>query len=497
MPIPSSINDLSTTAGSNSPAGTESVLRVDDYFRTHAAFIARLRDRVASVRDFGAVGDGVTDDSAAIQAAIDSGATEIYYPKPTSAYLVGTPLTLASFQRHSGFGASITSTGTIFTHTATTQAVVFDGLFFKGTGRAFYQDDPAAYSTNFTFRDCQFSNEMDYCVYGNFLLSLFENNLFGANFGTLGAQNVHLVSIGTAASGNATNQNIIRHNRFYRAKGTYALFLQYGSGNTIAENDFEECTATPVYLDGAGRTEIRGNWFENNSTTYQIILTASASITFDIYYNRVVDVRDNNFLLLSGASNTAVFSHDANSANIILRNNLLYATGTCYVSVGPSVNNSGFVDYGNNNFKSGFTRTTTNLVSNGDATNGTTGWTATNGTVAAVVGGGPNSGNYFELTLTGGTTQYISQTITGLSVGKKYTATYYVQSGTSGNESFNVKLVGSSYTRLVTGATTASWVQHTFEFMALDTFATIQMIKNTATAGTMRFGEIVLSEKIS
>ncbi len=44
MPVPSTINDLSTTAGANYPAGTESPSTIDDYLRAHAAFIATLRD---------------------------------------------------------------------------------------------------------------------------------------------------------------------------------------------------------------------------------------------------------------------------------------------------------------------------------------------------------------------------------------------------------------------------------------------------------------------
>lgn len=44
MPIPSSINDLSTTAGANSPAGSESPGLIDDYLRTLASYIAQLRD---------------------------------------------------------------------------------------------------------------------------------------------------------------------------------------------------------------------------------------------------------------------------------------------------------------------------------------------------------------------------------------------------------------------------------------------------------------------
>jgi len=45
MPLPSSINDLSTTAGSNSPLGSESPGTIDDYLRVYASYIALLRDR--------------------------------------------------------------------------------------------------------------------------------------------------------------------------------------------------------------------------------------------------------------------------------------------------------------------------------------------------------------------------------------------------------------------------------------------------------------------
>lgn len=44
MPLPSSINDLSQTAGSNSPSGSEAPSLIDDYLRTYASFIAQHRD---------------------------------------------------------------------------------------------------------------------------------------------------------------------------------------------------------------------------------------------------------------------------------------------------------------------------------------------------------------------------------------------------------------------------------------------------------------------
>lgn len=46
MPIPTTIDDLSPTAGSNSPSGADNPTEGDNYLRAHAAFIAQLRDRV-------------------------------------------------------------------------------------------------------------------------------------------------------------------------------------------------------------------------------------------------------------------------------------------------------------------------------------------------------------------------------------------------------------------------------------------------------------------
>lgn len=149
MPVPTLITDLSTTIASNSPAGSESPASLDDYQRAHAAFIAQLRDRTAtdwpntpsgtiaattvqgaineivsdlsassgsslvgfiqagagavqrtiqskerdwiSVKDFGAVGDGVADDITALNAAgtvLNTGGV-VRVPKGT--YKLATP----------------------------------------------------------------------------------------------------------------------------------------------------------------------------------------------------------------------------------------------------------------------------------------------------------------------------------------------------------------------------------------------------------------------
>jgi hypothetical protein len=46
MPVPTVITDLSATAASNSPAGSESVTTTDDYLRTQGSFIRQVYDRV-------------------------------------------------------------------------------------------------------------------------------------------------------------------------------------------------------------------------------------------------------------------------------------------------------------------------------------------------------------------------------------------------------------------------------------------------------------------
>lgn len=51
MPVPSVITDLNNVASLNSPAGSESVVTMDDYLRAHAAFIRKLYDDAINDRN--------------------------------------------------------------------------------------------------------------------------------------------------------------------------------------------------------------------------------------------------------------------------------------------------------------------------------------------------------------------------------------------------------------------------------------------------------------
>ena len=70
-----------------------------------------IEGAAVNVKDFGAVGDGVTDDTAAIQAAIDSSATKVIIPKGT--YLTTTAIVLPSNIHVTGSG-TIINAGSVF-----------------------------------------------------------------------------------------------------------------------------------------------------------------------------------------------------------------------------------------------------------------------------------------------------------------------------------------------------------------------------------------------
>lgn len=97
-----------------------------------------------SVKDFGAVGDGVTDDSAAIQAAFNA-SNDILFPD--GSYLINVGITKAADNVRVDFGnATVINNGAAFTFTfgTTSNTPLFAGL--KVTGGQFIQAVPATAS---------------------------------------------------------------------------------------------------------------------------------------------------------------------------------------------------------------------------------------------------------------------------------------------------------------------------------------------------------------
>ena len=116
----------------------------------------KLRETV-SVKDFGAVGDGVTDDTAAIQAALDSGAGQVTFPDGT--YLISAQIEPESNQTLLGTGGTLTMVNGTFdqgVYVDTKPNVRIDGLRIIGAsgGNSFDQAILVVGSTNVTIENC-------------------------------------------------------------------------------------------------------------------------------------------------------------------------------------------------------------------------------------------------------------------------------------------------------------------------------------------------------
>jgi parallel beta-helix repeat protein len=127
-----------TTAQSNTSAATNAVQVTYDPAGTGAVATnvqAKLRETV-SVKDFGAVGDGVTDDTAAIQAALDASANKTLVYIDGATYLVSAALNIPTGSRHVGKAkvkaANSAAIATGLFNATTGSDIVFDGLELDG-----------------------------------------------------------------------------------------------------------------------------------------------------------------------------------------------------------------------------------------------------------------------------------------------------------------------------------------------------------------------------
>ncbi len=119
MPVPSTIDDLSTTASSNSPAGTEGPGDGDNYIRAHGAFIATLRDKL----------DGTSATGTIKQPALDGTATgTLIGAGLEDPVFSGTATGAMSWAALQSFGAGV-SVGNVDSATATVLDHYLEGTF--------------------------------------------------------------------------------------------------------------------------------------------------------------------------------------------------------------------------------------------------------------------------------------------------------------------------------------------------------------------------------
>jgi polygalacturonase len=299
-----------------------------------------------NVVDFGATGDGITDDTAAIQSAINRAATtnsSVFFPAGT--YLIQGTLTAGTLAVLYGEGIDKTilkkksaSTGHILDILGTTQKYDVDisGMTFDVNG--IDSGIVAEYVTNFSVRNCKFKtmalwgvhvgvqNGADAIIRNTRVIlenCIFENGLSTyEHFLIYNAQDV-IVSgcsfkTGASAIGIGIYQNLERitiQNSFFAI--SIGLYYSVSTNNiNITDCDFSQCTSG---VQGANQSDngafgatsvnnlvIEGCRFRANTTGLQLGAVQNATVAgsiFDFNKQQALFIDDGNSPVASQSVN--------------------------------------------------------------------------------------------------------------------------------------------------------------------------------------------------
>jgi hypothetical protein len=272
---------ISQLPDANLPLTGAEVLPLDQAGVTKKASIDDIGLNVlVSVKSYGATGDGVTDDTAAIQAAIDANKS-VFFPAGT--YKISTPIILSqnNFQIVGVKGKSIIMgsgggaiQGYFQVATAFTAEVgIIANLVFDSDdatkARWGIYSPTGVYLSHLLISDCDFYGRMTAGIKGVLIASHVYRCTFGV-FGTTGAATLKAIESIGAAPVNLTNINVIEQ-CWFKNGGTPQSNVEFQTGYELVFRDcvfeFLDPTAAVVLLSGILFPKFEGCWFEDAQGT--------------------------------------------------------------------------------------------------------------------------------------------------------------------------------------------------------------------------------------
>lgn len=257
---------------------------------------SKLKDTV-SVKDFGAVGDGVTNDTTAFTNAVATGKA-VFVPISTGGYVINNvpittntviigeksgvyagPSLLISQSNAAAFVPSDVTTSIFQIQienflVATTNTSVTNAAFYR-------HSDKTHYTAYFNFTNIESSTSLEVVYDGFFIFGCWEGCRDGY-IGNINTNTAHCAINSIPASfsqGNQTNVNIVNACHFFgdttvTNSASAIIDIAYGDLWTFSNCDFEGLKTTAVRLRGVGNVSFNSCWFER--------ITASANVVADI-----------------------------------------------------------------------------------------------------------------------------------------------------------------------------------------------------------------------
>jgi hypothetical protein len=304
---------------------------------------AMIEGATANVLDFNAVGDGVADDTAAIQAAINSlSATGggVYLPTGTYKITASLSINAANITFYGdGFEATtIKATASTFwmlQYTDNSDNLNVNNIFFDGCA---VNETNTQYAIGYTLvadapeyvtiQNCKFSNTNNAIVTGSGKYWLISDCVFvdligvtaGRGYGILAAENTYAC--------------IFSNNRFNGSagKGRHAIYMGVGCSYSIASNNTIIDFNTPAIVNraDAGQPGVIANVITGNTirgggdptTPEAAAIFVSGVASYNIVSNNLIENFGNSGITISDAGNGGVTTNNVVDSNRIINADL-------------------------------------------------------------------------------------------------------------------------------------------------------------------------------